>query len=155
MSEKPKFVLMRVNCAGYAGEPVSLLCSFDPATDMLLAMKSTKYNPADAPGFLRITTQERDDAHDAVFTEDETHDAITAFFSLDAMNLINLADPVKRFDPRNAIERAGMDAAGMKYNINPSITNGQMGVMIAAYFSKKQRDVAAIETFMNDVIFTV
>lgn len=151
-TEKPKFVLMRVNAAGYTGEPVSMICSFDPATDMLLVMKTMKdYEAGDRAGFLRITTQERDEAHDAVFTEDETREAIVAYFGLQSMNLINLADPVKRHDPKNAIERDGMDEHGMKYRIQPTISNGQFAVLVAAYYAKKQRDVNSISSVIADM----
>lgn len=145
---------MRVNVAGYSGAPTSLLCAFDPNSDVLLVSKSVPYESIDRPGFLRITTQDQDVVFDALFTEDDSRDAIVAYFSLDAMKLLTLADNVKQFDPRNAIERDGMDEGGMKYRIRPEINNGQVGVLIASFYAKKQREVAAIESFM-DVFTTI
>jgi hypothetical protein len=148
---KSKFVLMRVNAAGYTGEPVSMLCSYDPASDILLVLKTIPYEAGERAGFLRITTQVADATHDAVFTEDETREAIVSFFALEAMNLINLADAVKRFDPKNKIERDGMDEGGMKYRIQPDINNGQFAVLIACHYAKKQRDVNTMATFLEEM----
>ncbi len=156
MTERAQFVFLRVNAAGYSGEPVSMLCSFDPATDILLLLKTETYTGVAKKGFLCVTTQPQDEARDALFTEDETRDAIVAYFGMEAMGQINLADPVKRFDPKNAIERDGMDEHGMKYRIQPTISNGQFAVLVAAYYAKKQGDVNAVAGFIDEMnIFEV
>jgi hypothetical protein len=154
MSEQ-KYVFMRVNAAGYVGEPVSMLCSFDPATDILFAMKTVAYEDRDRPGFLRVTTLDRDSTRDMLFTEDETREAITAFFELDAMKLVNLAPDLQRYAPAHVIEREGMDEHGMIYRIKPDITNGQYAVLIAAYVAQKQRKVSAISDFLEQVFTTI
>lgn len=147
---KPK-VPMRINASGFSGESVSLIGMFDPATDLLLIAKALPaYEPVDRPGFLRITNQQRDQFHDAVFLEENTREAILAYFDLTGMGLVNLADAMKRFDPLNAIEPDGLAEGGRKFRIRPEITNGQFGVLMACYFAQRQRDVAQVDDAMDE-----
>lgn len=154
-AEQQKYVFIRVNAAGYQGEVVSMLCSFDPATDILFAMKTVPYEDGDRPGFLRVTTLDRDKSRDMLFTEDDTREAITGFFELDAMRLVNLSPDLERYRPANYIEREGMDEHGMIYKIKPDITNGHFAILIACFVAKKQRQVSAISDFMQQVFTTI
>ena len=150
-----KTVKMRVNVAGYTGKAVSLYCAYDAETDVLLIAKEGVYEAKPREGFLRVTNQDRDETYDAVFPEDETREAINAFFSLDAMNVLSLTDTMKRHDPKNRIERDGMDERGMRYKIDPSITNGQLAVLIACYYAKRQKNVASVAGFMEYVLHEI
>jgi hypothetical protein len=145
---------MRVNAAGYIGEPVSLMCSFDPSTDILAVVKKMPaYEDSDRAGYLRVTTQERDAAHDAVFLEDDTRDAILAYFDMRQMGHLNLVKDMASHQPENSIEREGMDEHGMKFRVKPEITNAQFAVLVACFYAKKQREVAAIGEVMQDMAF--
>lgn len=149
--EKKPAIKMRVNVAGYGGEPVSVFGAFDPATDVLLILRSGEYETAPRDGFLRITTQSRDETHDAVFEADNLREAIVAFYELDSMRLLNLSDTMRRHDPRNRIQRMGVDEHGQKYQIDPSVTNGQIAILIASFYAKQQRAQASAEDFMDDL----
>jgi hypothetical protein len=149
---KTEAVKMRVNVAGFLGNAVSMMCAFDAATDVLLVARAAEYEAGDRPGFLRITTQDNDAHFDAVFPEDDMRDAITAYFGLDSQGLINLTDSVRQHEPKNRIERNGIDDHGPVYRINPDITNGQIAVLIASYYAKKQRSVSAVTSFMKLMI---
>jgi hypothetical protein len=152
MSEKKPAVKLRVNIAGFAGKPVSLFAAYDPGTDILLVAREVEYEGGAREGFLKITNQARDDEHDAVFTEDETREAISAYFELDALKLLTLGDKVQRCNPANKIERDGMDERGTKYRIAPDINNSQVAVLVAAYYAGKQRGMRASQDFMDEMI---
>lgn len=146
---KVEAVKMRINVAGYLGNAVSMMCAFDAATDVLLVARAGEYEAGDRAGFLRITTQDKDAFYDAIFPEEEMREAITAYFGLDSLNLINLTDSVRQHEPKNRIERNGIDDHGPVYRINPEITNGQIAVLIASYYAKRQRNVASVGAFFG------
>lgn len=152
MSEpvKPKFIFMRINAAGYANAPLSLLCTFDPNSDMLLVAKAEAYETTRRTEFLHVTTQERDAVHDLVFSPDDSREAIAAFFGMDALKLVNYAGDMRRFDPNSVIERDGMDERGVKYRFRDTIENGQYAVLIAAFVAQKQRHVGIMGDFLAE-----
>lgn len=152
MSDKKASILMRVNIVGFAGAPSTLFCAFDPNTDILAVVREGDgYEAGPRDGFLKISSQQRDAHQDALYTEDNTREAITAFFELDALKLINISAKAQRCDPRSKIERDGMDESGMKYRIAPDITNAQVAVLAAAFFAGAQRGAAAAQDFMDDM----
>lgn len=145
-------IKMRVNVAGYAGEAVTLYGAYDPSNDVLLVAKEDKYADGPRPGFLLITNQERDQAREALFTEDDFSEAINAFFELDGLRLLTLSDSVKRHNPSARIERDGINESGVKYRISPDMTCGQVGVMVACLFANRQRGVRSAADFFNELI---
>lgn len=145
---------MRVNCAGYGGRPVSVFAMFDPVSDVLAVVRETPYETVPREGFLRVTTQDRDPTHDAVFTEDDTRRGIVAYFDLEAMNRIQFSEGLTRLDPKNKIEREGMDEGGMVYRIAPDISNGQVAILIAAFYARQQRNVASVDDWF-DALLTI
>lgn len=142
-------IKIRVNIAGYAGAAVSVFCAYDPGTDMLLVARvATEYEPGGRDGFLKVTNMPSDAAFDAVFENDRTKEAIEAYFALESMRLITLADPVARFSPSAKIERDGMDESGPKYRVAPDIGCGQVAVLVASLYARRQRaQAAASEAF--------
>lgn len=152
MSEKKPTIKMRVNVAGYKGAPASLFAAYDPATDILLVARESAYEGGERDGFLKITNQVRDSAQDALFTEDDTRSAITAYFELEALRLITLAQSVQRCNPESKIERDGMDERGMKYRIHPDISNAQVAVLFAALYAGRQRSVDVAQGFMDEML---
>lgn len=144
-------VKMRINCAGYGGQPVSVFGMYDPETDVLAIIRKTAYETEPRDGFLRITTQDRDPTHDGVFSESDTRAAIVAFFDLEAMNLIQFSEGLASLDPKNKIEREGIDEGGVVYRIAPDITSGQVAVLIAAHAAKRQRGAAAVDAWMEEL----
>lgn len=151
MSEPAKStaVKMRVNVAGHVGDAVSLFCAFDPATDVLVVARAVPYEATQREGFLRITTQAQDAHHDAVFSEDDMREAINAFFGLAALQLISLSETARQHDPAHKIERDGIDEHGTKYKIHPDTSNAQVAVLIASFYAKRQRHVAASGSMMK------
>jgi hypothetical protein len=142
-------IKMRVNIAGFAGSAVSVYCAFDPATDVLLiGSVAEEYQAGPREDFLKITNTGTDAAFDAVFQNDETKEAIEAYFALASMRLIVMKESAKRLTPDAKIERDGMDERGPKYRIAPDIGCGQVAVLVASLFAKKQRaHAAAAESF--------
>lgn len=157
MIEKKPPVKFRINTAGFKGEPVSLFGAFDPDSNMLVISQDQPYSGGEPinlktkqslrADFLLLTNQSTDTVHDALFLEEDTADAIKAFFSLQDMRLLKLNDAVSRHSPLHMIERAGMDEHGVKYRLSPDITNGQVAVLIAAHYATLQRAVASMEDF--------
>ena len=149
---KKATVLMRVNIVGFAGSPSTLFCAFDPNTDMLAIIKEhPEYEAGAREGFLKISSQSRDEHFDALYAEDNTRDAINAFFELDALKLISISAKAQRCNPLNKIERDGMDEGGMKYRIAPDITNAQVAVLAASFYAGSQRGAAASMDFMDEM----
>lgn len=146
-------IKIRVNIAGYSGAPVSLYCAFDPATDVLLVGRSGEYDGADRDGFLKITNVGSDAANDTLFLNEDTKEAIEAYFEMDSMKSLTLGEQVQRFNPSNQIERDGMDEAGPKYRVAPGITSGQVAVLVACLTAKRQRAHAAAADAFKDFEF--
>ncbi len=146
--KKSPTVKMRVNIAGYGGSAVSLFAAYDSATEMLLIAKESELETIDRADFLKITNQKREEHFDGVFSEDETKDAINAFFELEALRLLTLGQSAARCNPTSRIERSGMDEHGMVYRIHPDISNGQVAVMAAALYASKQRNIRVAQSFM-------
>lgn len=145
-------VKMRINVAGYQGEPVTLYAAYDPANDVLLVARDDKYTPGPRDGYLKITNQERDEARDALFSDEDLSDAISAFFELDGLRLLTLSDTVRRHNPSARIERDGITEAGVKYRISPDMSCAQVGVMVACLFANRQRGVRAADSFFSQLI---
>lgn len=148
MTEKIK---MRVNCAQYGGQPLSLFAMFDPSTEVLAIVQERPYEVAARDGFLRITTRPSDPVHDAVFSEDEVSDAVAAYFDLSSMGLVQLGD-LARLNPKSKIEQDGMTETGIRYRLAADIANGQVAVLIAALFAVRQRQVATASDFMAELL---
>lgn len=152
MKDKKAIVKMRVNVAGYKGAPASIFAAYDPSSDILLVARESAYEGGERADFLKLTNQSRDTAHDAVFTEDDTRAAITAYFELEALKLITLGSAVQRCNPESKIERDGMDEGGMKYRIHPDISNAQVAVLFASLFAGRQRSVGVAQDFMDEML---
>lgn len=150
-------IKMRVNIAGFAGSAISMFCAYDPATDVLLLGRvANEYEAGPRDDFLKITNVSSDTAFDAVFEADQTKEAIDAFFALESMRLITLSDKVARFNPAGKIERDGMDEHGPKYRIAPDIGCGQVAVLAASLYAKKQRAHAAtLSDFADFMAITI
>lgn len=143
-------VKIRINIAGYSGSPVSLFCAFDPATDVLLVARSGDYEGGDRDGFLKVTNIGSDAEFDQLFEGDQTKEAIEAYFEMDSMRMLTLGEAVQRFNPASQIERDGMDESGPKYRVAPSITSGQVAVLVACLAARRQRGHAASAQAFKD-----
>lgn len=145
-------VLIRVNIAGFQGEPATVFGAYDPANDMLAILRLGKeYEGGPRDGFLKITNQQRDASYDAIYTEEETRDSILAFFSMESLKLVQLKGDAQRCNPTTMIERDGMDAAGLKFRFAPGISNQQVAVLAACLYAERQRAVASIASFAQDM----
>ena len=78
-------IKIRVNIAGFAGSAISMFCAYDPATDVLLVARVAsddqgreKYEAGPRDGFLKVTNVPSDMAFDAIFSSDQTKEAIEA-----------------------------------------------------------------------------
>ncbi len=152
MSEQAdRRVRIRVNCAQYGGSPISLFAMYDPGTEVLAIGRETPYEAADRPGFLRVTTRPSDPVHDAVFTEDDVSDAVAAFFDLASMGRVQFMD-LARLNPKGKIEQDGMTESGVRYRLSPDIGNGQVAVLIAALFARRQTRIASSSKFMAQLM---
>lgn len=143
-------VKIRVNVAGFHGAAVSLFCAYDPGTDVLLIARESAYEPGARDGFLKVTTLSSDAAFDTVFKDEDTKEAITAYFALTSTGLMTLADKVQRLSPTTKIERDGMDEGGAKYRIAPDIGCGQVAVLVACWCAQRQRRINSMQSAMRD-----
>lgn len=154
--EKDSTVLLRVNIAGFSGEPVSLYGAFDHEEDLLLVSDSKTYDPGEATELLKISNQERDTHRDDLVSDDDMQAAIRAFFEMDGLKLLALGEKAARHNPSNKIERDGVDEGGVRYRISPDITCAQVAVMFACLAASRQRTVNGALAFMEEIsAFTV
>lgn len=144
-------VLIRVNIAGFGGEPVSLYAAFDHADDLLLISDTKAYDGGEAAELLKISNQERDAFRDDLVSDDHMQDAITAYFEMDGLKLLELSDKSKRHNPGTKIERDGVGEGGVRYRISPDITCAQVGVMFACLAAKRQRSVNGALSIMEEI----
>lgn len=144
-------VLIRVNIAGFSGEPVSLYAAFDHADDLLLISDSKAYEGGEAPDMLKISNQDRDAYRDDLVGDEQLQDAIFAFFEMDGLKLLALSDRAKRHNPGTKIERDGIGEGGVRYRISPDITCAQVGVMFACLAAKRQRGITGALSIMEEI----
>ena len=145
----PRQVKLRVNCAGYQGEPVSVFAAYDLDHDVLVIVDERAYEVGDRPGFVRMTNREKDAHHDMVYGEDQIDLAVEAFFEMQAMRLIKFAGGNERLNPHHKIDREGLTMSGQKYRFSPDITNGQVASLFAALGARAQAGAAATQDFMS------
>lgn len=154
--EQDTSILLRINIAGFHGDPVSLYGAFDHADDLLLISDSKEYDGGPAPDLLKVSNQERDSHRDDLVSDEDMQDAIRAFFEMDGLKLLALGDKAKRHNPSNKIERDGVDEGGVRYRISPDITCSQVAVMFACLAAKRQRSVTGAMSIMEEIsAFTV
>lgn len=144
-------IALRINVAGYAGKAVSVIAAFDTLADFLLIGGEEDYSDSADPELLKLTNQARDKAYDGLFTEDDTHDAIKAYFELDALKLLEISSEAQRCNPGSKLERDGMDQHGMRYRVAPDITCGQVAVLIAALHAGRLRSMTTAADFMQEM----
>lgn len=155
-TENDSTVLLRINIAGFSGEPVSLYGAFDHEEDLLLVSDSKTYDPGEAPDLLKVSNQERDTHRDDLVTDDDLQAAIRAFFEMDGLKLLALSEKAARHNPSNKIERDGVDESGVRYRISPDITCAQVAVMFACLAASRQRTVTGALGIMEEIsAFTV
>lgn len=154
MSQAKPPVMMRINIAGFQGAPATVFGAYDPGTDVLAIVKVAKYEAADRDGFLKITNQMRDEAYDGLFSEQEYRDAVMAFFDLESLKLLSLKGDAQRCNPSSRIERNGMDSTGLLLRFHPDITNEQVAVLAACLYANRQRAVAQMADWADDMAFT-
>lgn len=155
-TENDATVLLRINIAGFSGEPVSLYGAFDHEEDLLLVSDSKTYDPGEAPDLLKVSNQERDTHRDDLVTDDDLQAAIRAFFEMDGLKLLALSEKAARHNPSNKIERDGVDEGGVRYRISPDITCAQVAVMFACLAASRQRTVTGALGIMEEIsAFTV
>lgn len=135
-------ILIRVNISGYKGAAASVFSAFDAQAGILsVARESPSIESDDRPGFLRISNQVTDPHRDALFVEDELSDAIRAYFDLRGCGRLILSEALRRHDPSNRIESDGVDERGTKYRISQDITCGQIAVLAACWYARRQSGV--------------
>lgn len=150
-AEKDSTVLLRVNIAGFSGEPASLYGAFDHEDDLLLISDTKEYDPGDAPDMLKISNQERDTHRDDLVSDDDLQAAIRAFFEMDGLKLLVIGEKAARHNPSNKIERDGVDEGGVRYRISPDITCSQVAVMFACLAAARQRTVTGALSIMEEI----
>lgn len=151
MSANDKTILLRVNIAGFSGEPVSLIGAFDHEDDLLLISDTKAYTDGDAPAMLKVSNQQRDKFRDDLVGDEQMQDAISAYFEMDGLKLLVLGDRALRHNPANKIERDGVGEGGVRYRISPDITCAQVAVMFACLAATRQRSVTGALSIMDEI----
>lgn len=147
-----KPTLIRVNIAGFYGEPATIFAAYDPGTDVLaIARVGKAYEPGPREGFLKITNQSRDQSYDALFGEDDFEEAVRAFWDLESLKLLTLKNDAQRCNPSTKLERDGVDDTGMKFRFHPDMTNQQVAVLAACLYANRQRSVSFMADFAAEM----
>lgn len=145
-------VMLRVNIAGFVGDPATVFGAFDPATDMLAVLYiGNEYEAGAREGFLKITNQQRDAAYDAFYSEEEIRESIVSYFEMDSLKLLTLKGDAQRCNPTSKLERDGMDVGGLKFRFHPEITNQQVAVLAACLYATRQRSFGMMNDLAQDM----
>lgn len=144
-------VNMRVNVAGYGGNPVSLFAAFSPDTGDLLCVDCTDMEMGEIAGFLHVSTTGAEVACDMRFAESDLSQAIQDYFLMDGMKSVHLEKSVSRFKPTNKIQADGVDINGVKYKLDGEVKNGHVAILAACFAAQRQRQVANSMEAMDDL----
>ncbi|QFY42985.1 hypothetical protein F6R98_10465 [Candidatus Methylospira mobilis] len=150
---------------GYSSRPCTLFSAYNTHTGVLAISVEADYRKDRREGCVVITNDKTVD-RDALFSDDHLHDAIAAFFLLQAGMASDNKSPrlvfsekTQRVNPSNAIEKDGMDASGPRYRISESITCAQMAALATAWYASCRADSVegALEMFdkvnaLNDLL---
>lgn len=147
-----KTLKIRINVAGFEGGPCSLYCVLDTDTEMLLVGRKGGYDGTRRDGFMCVTMQGGDAAHDLVFDQDNFRDAIRAFFEMRDLRLMQFGSGLDGINPEHRIERAGMDEHGIVYRLGPDITSPMVAVIIAAHVAHQQRANIMAQDMADDML---
>jgi hypothetical protein len=142
---------IQISCAGFKGEPVTLLAKRDTTTGVLFIVKKVAYRENRVkPGFAVVSDVDLDEA-DFRFTDKHLRGAITAYYSRMAQGHIDIDSKLSRYNPNNKIEPDGVDESGRKYRISPDIDNGQIGVLAVVAFIEAQKPINAAVSMADEI----
>ena len=144
-------VNMRVNVAGFGGNPVSLFAVFAPDTGDLVCTECLDMQMGEVQGFLHVSTPGAEVACDMRFTENDLSQAIQDFFMMDGMKSVFLDGKIQRLQPTNKIQADGVDINGVKYKLDGTVQNSHVAVLAACFAAQRQRRVATSIEAMDDL----
>jgi hypothetical protein len=151
MAEEKKAQMMRVNVAGFGGQPQSLYASLDIKSGILVVAIARDREDDRKPGFLHVTNITSDSVRDLLVTEAHLAKAINDYFRMSSLGLLQVREKALLADPRSRIERDKIEPTGIKYRINPDATNAQVALLYACYAADRQTEVEAARRFSRDV----
>lgn len=148
-------VLLQCSITGYQGAGVTLFGALDPGTGLVSVLKEPKDGKLlldrAKPGFAFVANTAAAEGRDVLFADEHLRDAIAAYFDLQARARLTLDSAVTKHNPANAIEPDGVDERGRKYRLAESMSNGQMAVIVMAWFARRQGQVAATNDAWSDI----
>jgi hypothetical protein len=126
---------IQATIVGYGNKACSLFSAYDEATQVLVISREAEYRRARRDGCL-VLTNDLNIERDGLFTEDDFHEAINAYFGMKSgvaadgvSSRLVIDEKAARANPSNAIEKDGMDAGGQKYRVSESIACAQVAAL--------------------------
>jgi len=141
---------MRIQCNinGYNGNPVTMLFFFKE--NILTLVKVAKFSEQVIAEDMALVGNIGEDL-DFEFTDNDFQDAIMAYFEKSNKSEIAMDESLARYKPNNRIEVDKIDENGKKYRVSSDIDNGQIAVLTASLFAKKQQGFIATQDFMQEL----
>ena len=124
---------------GYAGKPCTLFSAYNEESEILVISKDTDFRRERREGCF-VITNDPDIERDALFTEEQFHEAIGAYYALaqgismdGKSSKLAFLNQVQRANPAQSIEKDGMDANGQKYRISENISCLQIAALATCW----------------------
>ena len=135
---------------GFSGKPCSLFSAFDESTGILAVSVEAAYRRERREGCLVLTNDKTIDERDSLLNESKLADSIAAFFALESGLAVDgksprlvFAERAQRANPKQAIEKDGVDENGVRYRISDAITNAQVACLVTALYAFKTGGMAS------------
>ncbi len=150
-------IQIQATFTGYGGRPCSLFSAYDPKARMLVVGAEADYRRERREGCI-VLTNDKDIPRDGLFTDDDLHRAISAFYALKSgiaadgkSSRLAFADRAARANPEQTIDQDGIDARGPKYRIAEGVTCGQIAALATCLHAIRsdtiEQTVVMAETF--------
>lgn len=153
-------ILIQAAIVGYAGSPKTLYSVYNPGIGILAISRLGSFNPVRRPHTALVTNDAAVDDRDSLFTENDLHDAIDAYFSLlhsrtkdghSSRLTYSQEISVGSVSPESRIERESIDVNGSKYRIAGDISCAQIACLATCLFAQHSDAVVASEKMFDDL----
>ena len=132
---------IQANVTGFGGMPVSLFSAWDDASGILTLAVDADYRAERREGCLLITNVKGIE-RDAWFDSADLREAINAYHHLRThpasdgrTSSLVIGERAQRANPASAIEQDGMDERGMRYRVNPDMSNAQAAALATCHWA--------------------
>ncbi|HEX8590624.1 hypothetical protein [Pseudomonas sp.] len=143
-----------VSVSGYEGQPTTIVGGLDEETNILvIAGRMKTFQTARIKGREDISVVSNLGLPDVDFQFRDEHmrEAIIAYQNRTLLNTITLDPALKQLDPRSVFEKDDIKEGKQTYRILPTISNGQLAVLIACGFCELQARIMSAQVSLDEM----